>query len=281
MAAAISSCIACKRAPSRRSASLGLHLEVTRAGAASTRMRSAISMASSMRCVINKQVLPSVRISLGTSARSALEVTDRVWLRIQIEQQDLRIDGERAGERHALAHPAGELVRILVLGARHLDAREPVARANANCVFVDAQDLQAERDILSRGAPRQQPVGLEADRELAAQPRKIPVRIVTGQRTVPVSGPIVPMIRFMAVLLPAPVRPTRATISPGATTKLRSCVATVLPNLRVTLTSSISDNRGPNGLPPRLFHFVERRQGARLCRPGQGEFLMWNLFSIF
>jgi hypothetical protein len=86
------------------------------------------------------------------------------------------------------------------------------------------------------------------------------------------SGPIVPMIRFMAVLLPAPVRPTRATISPGATAKLRSRVAIVLPNLRVTLTSSISAGRGLIDLPPRLFQLVERRQGARLCRPGQGEF---------
>jgi hypothetical protein len=41
---------------------------------------------------------------------------------------------------------------------------EPLAGASANLLFVDAQDLQAKRDVLGGGAPRQQPVSLEAHR---------------------------------------------------------------------------------------------------------------------
>ena len=44
------------------------------------------------------------------------------------------------------------------------------------------------------------------------------------------------MIKFMAVLLPAPVRPSNATISDVPTVNDRSCTATELPNRFVTLT---------------------------------------------
>ena len=45
-----------------------------------------------------------------------------------VHQQDLRVEDQHLRERDALAHAAGELVRIAVLEAGEADAREPVAR---------------------------------------------------------------------------------------------------------------------------------------------------------
>ena len=58
-------------------------------------------------------------------------------------------------------------MRIFVFAARHFHTRKPFGRAAAALVFLDAENLQAELDILNRRAPWQQAIGLKADRELS------------------------------------------------------------------------------------------------------------------
>src|SRR5215510_10041980 len=95
------------------------------------------------------------------------------------------------------------------------------------------------------------------------------------------------MIRFMAVLLPAPVRPTSATISPLATENDRSRTASAPANWRVTLTSSISADGAPDtGLlpPPRPSGFDVAWASPtvrRFSRAGKSYFDILNAFSIF
>jgi len=64
-----------------------------------------------------------------------------------VEQQDIRIDDERARETHTLAHAAGQLLRICVL-----EAVEPDHIDGANCPTAPlrgrhAQGFQAELDV--------------------------------------------------------------------------------------------------------------------------------------
>ena len=49
-----------------------------------------------------------------------------------VEEEDARLDGERAGERHALALAAGELARIALLEAGELDEVEKLQHALAD-----------------------------------------------------------------------------------------------------------------------------------------------------
>jgi hypothetical protein len=86
-----------------------------------------------------------------------------------VEQHQLGVDGERARERDALPHAAQELVDIFPLRALQADAREPCGRLATRLGRRDAEDEQTEFRVLDGVAPGQQAIGLEADRELAAQ----------------------------------------------------------------------------------------------------------------
>ncbi|OLT20400.1 hypothetical protein BJF78_09935 [Pseudonocardia sp. CNS-139] len=80
-----------------------------------------------------------------------------------VEQQDVRFEGERAGDRDALAHAAGELARPRVLEAGEADEREQVA--DPLPVHRAARHAERQRDVLPRRRPRQQRVLLERDAE--------------------------------------------------------------------------------------------------------------------
>ena len=105
-----------------------------------------------------------------SAAAAGLHVERREGL---VHQQDLRLDDERLREGHALAHPAGQFVRILPAVPREADAREPVVRTRLRLVRRNPPQLQAETHVVARAAPRQQRLALE---EIAG------VRVASGER---------------------------------------------------------------------------------------------------
>ncbi len=70
-----------------------------------------------------------------------------------VHQQDLRLGGERAGDGDALAHAAGELVRIAVLEPVEADQRDELLRLVEPRGLAHAGDLEREGDVLDHGAP--------------------------------------------------------------------------------------------------------------------------------
>src|SRR5262249_36627768 len=69
-----------------------------------------------------------------------------------------------------LAHAARERMRIIVLVAGQPEPGEPQLRDLVALLARNVEHVEAELDIADRGAPRQQPVVLEHDRDLAAKP---------------------------------------------------------------------------------------------------------------
>ena len=67
-----------------------------------------------------------------------------------VEQQHGRIDRERARQRHALPHAAGELVRVVAGEFRELEVLQERLRAPPALVGGDALDLDAEHHVLRR-----------------------------------------------------------------------------------------------------------------------------------
>ena len=78
-----------------------------------------------------------------------------------VHQQQLAVLGERPGHRHALAHPAGELVHPLpVRPAEAYEFEQPLRLRPAVRLRYPAQP-QGEFDVLARGQPREEGVLLE------------------------------------------------------------------------------------------------------------------------
>src|SRR5581483_3868239 len=89
-----------------------------------------------------------------------------IYLRVEcrqrlVEEQHARLDRERAGERDALLHAAGELMRVAVAGVREADELEQVVDALAPVELVPAANPEPELDVLPRGHVREQRVRLE------------------------------------------------------------------------------------------------------------------------
>src|SRR5690606_5982386 len=87
----------------------------------------------------------------------------------RVEQQDARIDGERPGERHALALAARDLAGEAVLQAVELHEVEQVADAGIDRLrrAPDLGDLHAEGDILSDRHVREERIVLEDEADAA------------------------------------------------------------------------------------------------------------------
>ena len=67
-----------------------------------------------------------------------------------VEQQDLGIVGERAGDRHALLHAARELLGVVVLEAAQADLGDEAVADLALLGRGHALLAQAEADVLAR-----------------------------------------------------------------------------------------------------------------------------------
>src|SRR3990170_6266661 len=90
---------------------------------------------------------------------------DNARLRVQrpkrlVHQDDVGLVDERAGEGGAVAHPAGQLVGIVVLEAAQPDALDESLRAGPALSRADAPELEGDLDVLEQGPPGQQVVVL-------------------------------------------------------------------------------------------------------------------------
>ena len=78
-----------------------------------------------------------------------------------VHQQDLGVDDERAGEADALAHAAGQLLRIGRFVAVEADEVDRLERALARLLLRHALRAEPDLDVGEHGQPREQREGLE------------------------------------------------------------------------------------------------------------------------
>ena len=101
-----------------------------------------------------------------------LDVQDVARLRVErgerlVHEQHARIGRQRPSERHALAHPARQLVHVGVGEAPQVHLLEEGLGARGALVLVaDAGELEAEVDVLARRQPREERRVLEHDAAL-------------------------------------------------------------------------------------------------------------------
>jgi hypothetical protein len=100
----------------------------------------------------------------STSFRELL-VQHQPRLRIEraerlVEQQDVRLHHQRAGDADALAHSAGQLAWILVFETCEIDCGNRPARLFFTLGPRYAAQLETERDVLDHAEPRKQIEGL-------------------------------------------------------------------------------------------------------------------------
>ena len=86
-------------------------------------------------------------------------------------QQHVGVDRERAGEADALAHAAGELVRILLLEAGEPDLGDVAAGDVLALGLGDAAQLEPEGDVAQHRRPGHQREILEHEGALGAGAR--------------------------------------------------------------------------------------------------------------
>ena len=87
-----------------------------------------------------------------------------------VEQQHMRIDGQRARQRHALAHAAGQLVRIVIGKFREIEIFKECLGALPALGRRNTLDFDAEHDVLGDGAPRQQQILLQHEGDMGIRP---------------------------------------------------------------------------------------------------------------
>ena len=104
-----------------------------------------------------------------------------------VEQQHLRLDGERPGERHALALAARELGGVAVGEPVELDEAEQLVDARGDLGLRALADAQAEGDVVVHGHVLEGGVVLE-DEAHAAGARGARVTSSPPITTSPLSG---------------------------------------------------------------------------------------------
>src|SRR5437867_7948881 len=109
-----------------------------------------------------------------------------------VGEQERRLDGEGPGERHALPHAAGQLVRIRALEARQVEPLEPRPRALDLLAGIAAEQLQRETDVVDGRPPRQQAVLLEDRGEHAAEMVEVVVGRPAPDGDAAAGGPVEP-----------------------------------------------------------------------------------------
>src|ERR687895_472143 len=83
-----------------------------------------------------------------------------------VHEQDLRAVAQGAGDRHALAHPAGELTRVGLLEAAQADELAELPGPSMPLALGDAPEPQRQRDVLLHRVPREEVRVLEDQPEL-------------------------------------------------------------------------------------------------------------------
>src|SRR5215210_3124222 len=90
-----------------------------------------------------------------------------------VHEQDRRLVGERARDRHALLHPAGELPRVAVEDAREADGGDGLLDEPVPLLPRELLVPQRQQHVVPHGRPRHQraAVLLEHERHLLRRPR--------------------------------------------------------------------------------------------------------------
>src|SRR6516162_3574794 len=106
-----------------------------------------------------RRALPDAeQLGLHEAAGLGIERAERL-----VHQQDFRVEGERARNRGALAHPAGKLRRIAVLEAGQPDQIDEGLRPLPAFVAREPHALQAVEDVGAHRLPRKQREMLKDD----------------------------------------------------------------------------------------------------------------------
>jgi hypothetical protein len=143
-----------------------------------------------------------------------------------VHQEHARPVDERRGQRHALAHAPGELVRVVALEALQAHAAHPLDRPLAGRGGRRAADRQRQRDVLDRGLPGQERVALEQIADVGRHPAR---HRAVGACDAPLGDGHQAGDRAEQGVLPQPEGPTRLTKRPGPTVKLTSRTAVNAP----------------------------------------------------
>ena len=126
------------------------------------------------------RLLPDAQqLKVHLLARQRIERAERL-----VHQDQLRIVDQRARDRGALLHAAGELVRVFVLRALQPDQREQVARTLAALRQRQAEDLGRQQHVVDHAAPFQQQRLLEHHADVARRDRTAapPIRCAPRRR---------------------------------------------------------------------------------------------------
>jgi len=147
-----------------------------------------------------------------------------------IGQQDRRLVDERSPDRRALLLAAGELVgQAVALAVNAHRVQHARDRAGDDLPVERAGHPQAVGQVLEDGLVADQPEVLEDHSAAAAQVRHLPARdgvaAVVGHLDDALGGLLLQVIILRTVDLPAPLSPSRKTISPASMRKLRSSIA--------------------------------------------------------
>ena len=140
-----------------------------------------------MSCVTNRTVMPTVVAHLQDQVlqvRARLRVDRRERL---VHQQDLRLVGERAGDRDALLHAARELPRVAVAEVRQADRRRAPRRARRARSALPIRracsgSVDVARDRQPRAAASGCSPGTRAPAPAAARSTSLPVELDAAAR---------------------------------------------------------------------------------------------------
>ena len=152
-----------------------------------------------------------------------------------VEQHDLRVGRQRAGERDSLALAARELVRVgAARSARPTSSRHSAARSAAS---APKPTLARDRQV------REQRAVLEDHADaalLGLDPGAGAGHLAPPIRTLPASGRSKPAISRSSVVLPEPLGPTSGDDAPRSTRRRRRRP----PRVRRTPCASVDLDRG-------------------------------------
>ena len=139
-----------------------------------------------------------------------------------VHQQDIGIEGQRAGDAGALLHPARKLPGKLsseAFRSTSCSTRSMRARISAR----KPHDLERQPDVALDGAPRIEPRRLEHIAIGAGAARLVRGHAV--DRQLPPVGSSSAAMQRRKVVLPQPDGPMKLTKSPFSTSRLTSCRA--------------------------------------------------------
>ena len=157
-----------------------------------------------------------------------------------VEQQHLRLHGERARERHALPLAARQLVGVAVGEAVQVDQLEQLVDAGLDLVLRALADAEPEGDVVPHGHVLERGVVLEHEADaalLGADRRRVLTPLII---TLPASGTSSPAITRSSVDLPEPLGPSSAVRDPSGTESETSSSATKSSNRLLTFSAAIA-----------------------------------------